>query len=246
MNPEQVVALVHTVAYANFQNRIFWRSASKSARRARYRRSIMHSIGRSARGGDSGRRDLGRASRRRWARYRRAGRGLERTGVRRVREGARPAAPGKPRIPMPDPTRLAGLPPEVLQRSAKIVWSNVSMGYQPGLTMTWFDCMRTFQGRVETRPRLRELAVLGDHAQQRLLLLNGPQRNAARGRGPRSETRFRSANAETGRRRLVGLPARRALAFRFAYKLTQEPAAVTDRDVARRSWTPSASTGRST
>jgi hypothetical protein len=34
----------------------------------------------------------------------------------------------------------------------KIGWSVVSLGYQPRLTMTWFDCMGTFSGEARMDP----------------------------------------------------------------------------------------------
>jgi hypothetical protein len=49
------------------------------------------------------------------------------------------------RIPLPDPDMLSKLPPESRERTMRIVWSRVSMGYQPLLTRAWFDCMGTFQ-----------------------------------------------------------------------------------------------------
>ncbi len=50
-----------------------------------------------------------------------------------------------PRIPLPDSGRFAALPPDEREQATKIVWSRVSMGYQPLLTRTWFETMRTFQ-----------------------------------------------------------------------------------------------------
>ncbi len=49
------------------------------------------------------------------------------------------------RIPLPDPERLAILPEEERRRSEKVVWSNISLGYQPALTQEWFALMRTFR-----------------------------------------------------------------------------------------------------
>ncbi len=54
-----------------------------------------------------------------------------------------------PRIPLPDPSRLQDLPEEERQRVLKVVWSNVSMSYQPQLTRAWFTCMRTFQDEAK-------------------------------------------------------------------------------------------------
>src|SRR5262249_9277448 len=55
----------------------------------------------------------------------------------------------KARIPLPSPGRIATLPPQAREEATRIVWSNVSMGYQPLLTNTWFDCMRTFQKEAQ-------------------------------------------------------------------------------------------------
>jgi hypothetical protein len=51
----------------------------------------------------------------------------------------------QPRIPLPDPDALSKLPDESRARTMRIAWSRVSMGYQPLLTRTWFDCMGTFR-----------------------------------------------------------------------------------------------------
>lgn len=50
----------------------------------------------------------------------------------------------KGRISLPDPARLTGLRPESKAQAERIVWTNVSMGYQPQLTQSWFDCMAIF------------------------------------------------------------------------------------------------------
>jgi alkylhydroperoxidase family enzyme len=49
------------------------------------------------------------------------------------------------RIPLPDPSRFASLPPEAREQALKVIWTNVSMGYQPQMTKAWFDCMSTFR-----------------------------------------------------------------------------------------------------
>jgi hypothetical protein len=50
----------------------------------------------------------------------------------------------RPRIPLPDAERLAMLPADVQARAQRIIWSKVSMGYQPRLTRAWFDTMDMF------------------------------------------------------------------------------------------------------
>jgi hypothetical protein len=50
----------------------------------------------------------------------------------------------KSRIPMPGPKRLARIPLEARAQATRVVWTTVSMGYQPMMTKAWFDCMRLF------------------------------------------------------------------------------------------------------
>jgi len=45
----------------------------------------------------------------------------------------------KPRIPVPDHVK------DSKSRPSKVVWTQVSMGYEPLLTKTWFDTMAAFQ-----------------------------------------------------------------------------------------------------
>jgi hypothetical protein len=49
-----------------------------------------------------------------------------------------------PRIPLPPTDRLAALPPGPREEAARVVWSRVSYGYQPRLTTAWFACLRAF------------------------------------------------------------------------------------------------------
>ena len=54
----------------------------------------------------------------------------------------------KSRIPLPDPAHFAKLPPGAKQQAENIVWMNISMGYQPQLTAAWFECLRAFQSEA--------------------------------------------------------------------------------------------------
>lgn len=49
------------------------------------------------------------------------------------------------RMPLPDKSRFVGLPADVKQQTDRIVWMTVSMGYQPRLTQAWFVCLRAYQ-----------------------------------------------------------------------------------------------------
>jgi alkylhydroperoxidase family enzyme len=51
----------------------------------------------------------------------------------------------KARIPLPDLDRFAKLPSGAKDQAERIAWMTVSMGYQPQMTVAWFDCLRAFQ-----------------------------------------------------------------------------------------------------
>jgi hypothetical protein len=58
----------------------------------------------------------------------------------------------KPRIALPDLSKLDKLPADTKARTTKIIWSRVSMGYQPLLTQAWFETMGTFQKEAQLDP----------------------------------------------------------------------------------------------
>jgi alkylhydroperoxidase family enzyme len=58
----------------------------------------------------------------------------------------------KTRIKPPPKDSLAKLPPEVRRRMEKIGWSVVSLGYQPALTQAWFDCMGSLSQEAKLDP----------------------------------------------------------------------------------------------
>jgi len=53
------------------------------------------------------------------------------------------------RVPLPELSRLDFLPEEERSRSEKVIWSRLSLGYQPELTQGWFKLMRTFRRESE-------------------------------------------------------------------------------------------------
>lgn len=55
----------------------------------------------------------------------------------------------KPRIPVPGPEVIAKLPEAARPQASRVVWTTVSMGYQPMLTKAWFDTMSTFQSEAK-------------------------------------------------------------------------------------------------
>jgi alkylhydroperoxidase family enzyme len=49
------------------------------------------------------------------------------------------------RIALPPPERFKNLPPDVKRQTDSIVWMTVSTGYQPGMTQAWFGMLNEFR-----------------------------------------------------------------------------------------------------
>ena len=58
----------------------------------------------------------------------------------------------KSRIPMPDKSRFERMPPDVKKQTDTIVWMTVSAGYQPEMTMAWFAAFRAYQLEGKSNP----------------------------------------------------------------------------------------------
>ena len=139
--PEKVTAIVHTVAYANFHNRILLALGVKGespvvppARREVRLRRLRRPLPRPARSWD----DLktvtaeGPPVRVEWSEhdFDELNSTLERQKERKLR------------IPLPDKSRFEGLrrPREAAGRRRSL-WKTVSAGYQPEMTRAWFACL---------------------------------------------------------------------------------------------------------
>jgi alkylhydroperoxidase family enzyme len=141
---KKVVAMVHALAWANFQDRLlvalgvevekggplppleFRVAQGDSTKSAAPARPEWESV-RAAKVADE-------KAKPDW-------RSLEFADVRKLLEAQKER---KTRIKPPPADSLAKLPPDVRSRMEKIGWSAVSLGYEPKLTMAWFDCMGTF------------------------------------------------------------------------------------------------------
>lgn len=149
LGPEKTVAVVHTLAHANFQNRVFlalgiqvepngpyppreilFDPASKAEPPAPARRPWKSVLAAKAK-------QPAAARAARWSRH----------DFSEVQKLLAHQKQRSTRIPVPDwKTVSRKLPAEMRRRGpSKIVWSNISYGYQPRLTQAWFDCMRAFQ-----------------------------------------------------------------------------------------------------
>jgi alkylhydroperoxidase family enzyme len=141
--PERVVGFVHTLAYANFLNRIVValgvdvepggplppldvKFDSAATVEPPARRDWKETTASAADGSDDRPDWLGGSA----ADLHKA------MAVQKTR---------KPRVPFPPPEALEKLPKEARGQVDKIVWTRISMGYQPTLTRAWFETMGTFQ-----------------------------------------------------------------------------------------------------
>lgn len=140
--PEKLVAIVHTVACANFQNRIALALGSVvelngplppiDLRLDEKQRLLVPSPERTS-PEQSGHAAVIPASdwgTRPFADLQRA---LDQQRNRALR------------VPLPDASRLDRLPADAQQQARKILWNTVSAGYQPEMTRAWFECRRLFK-----------------------------------------------------------------------------------------------------
>lgn len=144
--PEKVTAIVHTVAYANFQNRVVLGLGADGDpvppvdakfdpdRLAKVRtppRPPWEDLKTVTAPGFSVRVDWSKKT------QEELHRGLDKQKERKLR------------IPLPDPSRLADLPPKEQEGAAKILWNTVSSGYQPALPRAWFAALYTYYDEAQ-------------------------------------------------------------------------------------------------
>ncbi len=140
--PEQVTAIVHTVACANFQNRIalalgvkgeapialpvatqFDLDAAKVKAPERPSWDDLKSV---KAGGISVRVEWGKD-------------GFEEVNAAMDRQKERTL-----RVPLPSDAAIDKLPPRERDSAKRILWNTVSAGYQPELTRAWFACLSAY------------------------------------------------------------------------------------------------------
>lgn len=139
--PEKVTAIVHTVAYANFHNRVVLGLGAggdpvpppdvrfgpeRLAAMAAPARPPWDDLKAAQPGGLSVRVEWSKAD------ADALGRLLERQKARGLR------------IPLPDPARIKALPARERDQAERVVWTNVSSGYQPEMPRAWFAALYAF------------------------------------------------------------------------------------------------------
>lgn len=144
--PEVLVGIVHTVAFANFENRLFLALGLSAEEEAavppvEWRIDLEHGQA-AAPPGRPSHDDLLSADAAAdvsvsndW--------NLQPLTLLNERQKLQHQRPG--RVPIPDDAALSELTPEQRQRSGRIVWSRVSLGYQRALTQGWFRLMDAFR-----------------------------------------------------------------------------------------------------
>lgn len=140
--PDDVVAIVHTVAYANFQDRLFLGLGLTSEpggatppRRTRAEPDAVFAVPeRPAPTAASAPRDVGSAAPPNWSArtFDELQEALERQKTR------------TPRVPEPGAARLARFPKPKRGEIEKRAWGRFSRGYQPVLAGAWLDATHTF------------------------------------------------------------------------------------------------------
>jgi hypothetical protein len=139
--PERVTAIVHTVAYANFHNRIVLGlgvggepvppvetafDPAKLAKAPTPTRPPWSDLKATTTGGLSVRVEWTRA------------------GADELTQSLEKQKARSLRIPLPDPARIKALPPKEREEAERIVWTNISSGYQPEMPRVWFATLYTY------------------------------------------------------------------------------------------------------
>lgn len=152
--PEKVVAMVHTLAHANFQIRLFLALGVVVEQGGPYPAVDLKLDPRQ-------RVKVPTPARPAWESLANAKVSTEalpqpdwrKVSFDEIEQALEQQKSRKPRIKLLDRQQLAHLPPDEKEPALRIIWSNVGMGYQPTLTRAWFTCMGHFQQEAQL-PRL--------------------------------------------------------------------------------------------
>jgi hypothetical protein len=137
--PEKITAIIHTVAYANFHNRILLGIGVPAddppvAPVAAAGEGDVATPARPPWDDVNAAKGEGPAVKVEWTRdgFDDLTRNLEKQKNRKLR------------IPLPEASRFEGLPAREKDQAGKILWNTVSSGYQPLLTRKWFACLGAY------------------------------------------------------------------------------------------------------
>ncbi|MBX9680583.1 MAG: hypothetical protein K2X38_17650 [Gemmataceae bacterium] len=155
--PEKLVAMVHTAAFANFENRIFLAIGTKAESEGLIP-PIDYPIG------SEEAKKLQAPPREPWSPDK-----VGSVGLSKLELNWRPKSADElkvllekqkarqSRIPLPDLERIAKLPAAAKDQATRVVWTRVMTGYQPQMTMDWFDMLRAYQQEAKLDRSLSQL-----------------------------------------------------------------------------------------
>jgi hypothetical protein len=151
--PQQMTAVVHTVAYANFLDRILLALDVRADADGPAGPFPPPDVRLDAKG----RAQVKTPARPAWeqvaaakpARSYHAPAGWKPVGYSRLEEALAAQQARKARVPLPEKSRFAKLPADVKRQAETIAWMTVSLGYQPELTQAWFACLREFRDEAK-------------------------------------------------------------------------------------------------
>jgi alkylhydroperoxidase family enzyme len=143
--PEKVTAMVHTLAHANFQNRIFLAlKVEVEPDGPLPPLDVAFDPARSTKRPAPARPPWGQWRKSKGPAEKELPDGWQERSLANLRKALDQQKGRQGRIPLPGLERLAMVPAESKAQASRVVWTKVSMGYQPQLTRAWFDCMQQF------------------------------------------------------------------------------------------------------
>jgi alkylhydroperoxidase family enzyme len=144
--PEKMTAVVHTLAFANFENRIFLALGVKIEPRGPCPPLA-------AKLDAKGRADVATPGRPAWERVTEAKlkkkydapADWKEVTFDELEKSLTAQKARTSRMPLPDSSRFEMLPPSVKEQTDTIAWMTINVGYQPTMTQAWFATFREFQ-----------------------------------------------------------------------------------------------------
>jgi alkylhydroperoxidase family enzyme len=143
--PEKMTAIIHTLAFANFQNRIIMALGVKAEPESPPPLGVKLDAKRRAAVVTPARPDWERVKEAKPAKTYNAPAEWKEISFAELEKNVDAQKSSKIRVPLPDPKVFADLNADVRRQTEAIVWTKVCAGYQPVMTQSWFVCLREFQ-----------------------------------------------------------------------------------------------------
>lgn len=143
--PEKMTAIVHTLAFANFQNRIIMGLGVKVELESPPPLGVNLDAKKRVAVATPARPPWERVTEAKPAKTYEAPAEWGEMRFTELEKNVEAQKESKLRVPLPDPSRFANLNPDTKRQTESIVWTKVCAGYQPVMTQAWFICFREFQ-----------------------------------------------------------------------------------------------------